>query len=84
MKKTKENSKNVSIEEKIQKRQECNEEILRIISYVATEKPYFRFWQILWLLFSDLSKDRFYEESYDTLEILRKKFEELYKDNIKN
>lgn len=67
----KETKKNLNWEEKIKKRYECNLEILDTIRKVADKYQDWRFWQILWALFGDLSTDRFYEESYDSLEIIK-------------
>ena len=67
-------------QEKINLRKECNKEIVKIIDYVTDKLPEFRFWQILWFLFLDLKDDRFYEESYDSLEIIKNHLKDLYPD----
>lgn len=45
---------------------------------MVNKEPDFRFWQILWFLFLDLNEDRFYEESYDSLEIIKQHIRNLY------
>ena len=82
MKETNENLKKVQIEEKIKIRKECNEKILNLIHCIVEKEPSFRFWQILWLLFEDLSKDRFYEESYDSLETIKNKIKDIFPNII--
>ena len=51
-----------------------------ILSYLLEKFPEFRFWQILWFIFSDLKPDRFYEESYDSLEIIKTTLKEIFPD----
>lgn len=58
-----------NITAKINARQESNKEILAIITKMVEEYPDLRFGQILCML--DLDKDRFNEESVDTLEVVK-------------
>ena len=71
-------NKNSNWQEKYKKRHESNTEILKILQMVADKYPDWRFWQILWNVFIDLNQDRFYEESYDSLEIIKQSIKELY------
>ena len=73
-----ETNKKVSWEEKIRKRYDSNIEILKILQKVAEKYQDWRFWQILWNVFFDLNQDRFYEESYDSLEIIKNSIKESY------
>ena len=73
-----ETKKNLSWEEKYEKRHESNLELLKILQHVADKHPEWRFWQILWNTFTDLSEDRFYEESYDSLQIVKESIKSLY------
>lgn len=73
-----ETNKNSNWQEKYKKRYESNTEILKILQMVADKYPDWRFWQILWNVFIDLKQDRFYEESYDSLEIIKQSIKELY------
>lgn len=63
--------KNLNIKEIISKRNEHNQEILKLLSYFSNENPQLRFWQILNLIFKDLTIDRFYEESYTSLDTIK-------------
>ena len=58
-----------AIDEKINNRQECNREILDVIKTLVEANPMLRFTQILTML--DLDRDRFNEESVDTLTSIR-------------
>ena len=58
------------IQSKIKKRQTANLEIISLLSNIVEKHPELRFCQILTIL--NLDKDRFYEESVDTLEELKK------------
>ena len=64
--------KNVSeaIQIKIQQRQSANLEIISLLSNIVEKHPELRFCQILTIL--NLDKDKFYEESIDTLKELKK------------
>ena len=64
--------KNVSeaIQIKIQQRQPANLEIISLLSNIVEKHPELRFYQILEIL--NLNKDKFYEESVDTLKELKK------------
>ena len=64
--------KNVSevIQIKIQQRQSANLEIISLLSNIVEKHPELRFCQILTIL--NLDKDKFYEESVDTLKELKK------------
>ena len=59
--------KNVSeaIQIKIQQRQSANLEIISLLNNIVEKHPELRFCQILEIL--NLNKDKFYEESVDTL-----------------
>ena len=59
-----------TIQSKIKKRQTANLEIISLLSNIVEKHPELRFCQILTIL--NLDKDRFYEESVDTLEELKK------------
>lgn len=63
--------KNLNIKEIISKRNEHNQEILKLLSYFSNENPQLRFWQILNLIFKDLTIDRFYEESCTSLDTIK-------------
>ena len=64
--------KNVSeaIQIKIQQRQSANLEIISLLSNIVEKHPELRFCQIVTIL--NLDKDKFYEESVDTLKELKK------------
>lgn len=64
--------KNVSeaIQIKIQQRQTANLEIISLLNNIVEKHPELRFCQILEIL--NLNKDKFYEESVDTLKELKK------------
>ena len=53
-------------------------EILKTLQKFADKYEDFRFWQILWALFGDLETDRFYEESYDSLKIIKDTLKECH------
>ena len=59
-----------AIQFKIKKRQTANLEIISLLSRIVENHPELRFCQILTIL--NLDKDRFYEESVDTLQELKK------------
>ena len=59
-----------TIQSKIKKRQTANLEIVSLLSNIVEKHPELRFCQILTIL--NLDKDRFYEESVDTLKELQK------------
>ena len=65
-------TKNVSeaIQIKIQQRQSANLEIISLLSNIVEKHSELRFCQILTIL--NLDKDKFYEESVDTLKELKK------------
>ena len=58
------------IQSKIKKRQTANLEIISLLNKIVENHPELRFCQILTIL--NLDKDKFYEESVDTLEELKK------------
>ena len=58
------------IQSKIKKRQTANLEIISLLNNIVEKHPELRFCQILTIL--NLDKDKFYEESVDTLEELKK------------
>lgn len=58
------------IQSKIKKRQIANLEIISLLSNIVEKHPELRFCQILEIL--NLNKDKFYEESVDTLKELKK------------
>ena len=58
------------IQSKIKKRQIANLEIVSLLSNIVEKHPELRFCQILTIL--NLDKDKFYEESVDTLKELKK------------
>ena len=58
------------IQSKIKKRQTANLEIISLLSNIVEKYPELRFCQILTIL--NLDKDKFYEESVDTLKELQK------------
>ena len=58
------------IQSKIKKRQTANLEIISLLSNIVEKHPELRFCQILTIL--NLDKDKFYEESVNTLEELKK------------
>ena len=64
--------KNVSeaIQIKIQQRQTANLEIISLLNNIVEKHPELRFCQILTIL--NLDKNKFYEESVDTLKELKK------------
>ena len=64
--------KNISeaIQIKIQQRQTANLEIISLLNNIVEKHPELRFCQILTIL--NLDKDKFYEESIDTLKELKK------------
>ena len=64
--------KNVSeaIQIKIQQRQSANLEIISLLNNIVEKHPELRFCQILEIL--NLNKDKFYEESVDTLDNIKK------------
>ena len=64
--------KNVSetIQIKIQQRQSANLEIISLLNNIVEKHPELRFCQILTIL--NLDKDKFYEESVDTLKEVKK------------
>ena len=64
--------KNISeaIQIKIQQRQTANLEIISLLNNIVEKHPELRFCQILTIL--NLDKDKFYEESVDTLKELKK------------
>ena len=64
-----------AIQAKIKKRQTANLEIISLLSKIVENRPELRFCQILTIL--NLDKDKFYEESVDTLEKLKKLAEKL-------
>lgn len=64
------------IQNSIETRQTCNEDILEILSDFVAAYPEMRFMQILSVfgLSFDESNDRFYEESEETLEKVNEKY----------
>ena len=64
-----------AIQAKIKKRQTANLEIISLLSKIVENHPELRFCQILTIL--NLDKDKFYEESVDTLKNLQKLAEKL-------
>lgn len=63
------------IEKKLDMRQDCNREIVKILKEIVDNNSALRFGQILSML--ELDKDRFNEESVDTLKSIREKLESL-------
>ena len=63
------------IQSKIKKRQTANLEIISLLNNIVEKHPELRFCQILTIL--NLDKDKFYEESVDTLKNLQKLAEKL-------
>lgn len=63
------------IEKKLDVRQDCNKEIVKIIKEIVDNNSALRFCQILAML--DLDKDRFNEESVDTLKLIKEKLENI-------
>lgn len=61
------------IQSKIKKRQIANLEIISLLSNIVEKHPELRFCQILTIL--NLDKDKFYEESADTLNNIKKQLE---------
>lgn len=59
------------IDKKLEARQICNKEIIKILKELVDNNASLRFCQILSML--DLDKDRFYEESIDTLKTIKDK-----------
>lgn len=57
------------IEKKLDMRQDCNREIVKILKEIVDNNSALRFGQILSML--ELDKDRFSEESVDTLKSIR-------------
>ena len=57
------------IEKKLDMRQDCNREIVKILKEIVDNNSALRFGQILSML--ELDKDRFKEESVDTLKSIR-------------
>jgi hypothetical protein len=57
------------IEKKLDMRQDCNREIVKILKEIVDNNSALRFGQILSML--ELDKDRFNEESVDTLKSIR-------------
>ena len=64
-----------AIQFKIKKRQVANLGIISLLSNIVEKHPELRFCQILTIL--NLDKDKFYEESVDTLKELTKLAEKL-------
>lgn len=63
------------IERKLDMRQDCNREIVKILKEIVDNNSALRFGQILSML--ELDKDRFNEESVDTLKSIREKLQSL-------
>ena len=63
------------IEKKLDVRQDCNKEIVKILKEIVDNNSAMRFCQILSML--DLDKDRFNEESIDTLKTIKEKLQTL-------
>lgn len=63
------------IEKKLDMRQDCNREIVKILKEIVDNNSAMRFCQILSML--DLDKDRFNEESIDTLKTIKEKLQTL-------
>lgn len=63
------------IEKKLDMRQDCNREIVKILKEIVDNNSALRFGQILSML--ELDKDRFNEESVDTLKSIREKLQTL-------
>lgn len=57
--------------------------ILKTLQKFVDKYEDFRFWQILWALFGDLETDRFYEESYDSLKIIKDTLKECHPELYK-
>ena len=58
-----------AVKDKVKDRQKCNKEILDVIKTLVDANPMLRFTQILTML--ELDRDRFNEESVDTLANIR-------------
>jgi len=63
------------IEKKLDMRQDCNREIVKILKEIVDNNSALRFGQILSML--EIDKDRFNEESVDTLKSIREKLQSL-------
>ena len=63
------------IDKKLDARQVCNKEIIKILKDIVDNNDSLRFCQILSMF--DLDKDRFHEESIDTLKSIKEKLAEL-------
>lgn len=63
------------IEKKLDMRQDCNREIVKILKEIVDNNSALRFGQILSML--ELDHDRFNEESVDTLKSIREKLQSL-------
>ena len=66
---------NKEIKKKLDARQDCNQAIVKILKEIVDNNSSLRFCQILAMF--DLDRDRFNEESIDTLEAIRTKLAEL-------
>lgn len=64
------------IKKTIESRQECNKEILSILTDIVEKYPELRFQQILSIL--NIDNDGFYIESCDTLEYLKNRVKGLF------
>jgi hypothetical protein len=62
------------IEKKLEARQMCNREIIKVLKQLVDDNSSLRFCQILSML--DLDKDRFNEEPIDTLKAINDKLAE--------
>jgi hypothetical protein len=54
------------------KRNEANQEILKLLQEFLSEHPELRFWQVIDII-SEKDKDLFYEESTETLQKVKEK-----------
>lgn len=63
------------IKNKLETRQDCNQEIIKILKELVDNNSALRFCQILNIL--DLDKDRFNEEPIDTLKLIKEKLENI-------
>ena len=66
----------------IQQRKSANQEILKELNWFIMKHPELRFWQIMSIFGYELKQDRFYEESVETLNYIKKKIND--KENNSN
>lgn len=74
---------NSDLDFKIAHRQEFNYKILENLKELVDKFPEFRFWQVMCALGYETNPDRFYEESYDTLQQIEAVVDDFNKKNRK-